>query len=194
MSRKPRGFSVIIEEAYPISLRVMRTSRGLYRWEAEVKGISLEQVEDYIHKLDEWCRERFESVSQKAEAAATPKPSEAANPLPEIALPIRYREHDLGKVILGHDRTTIRISDSYKVKLEDPAISKFLIQRVINPLCEKYNVHCNTIEKDGYLREIVIDKPLFGKDAERIIESARWAITKAFSKPLEKKGGEGRNE
>ena len=37
---------------------------------------------------------------------------------------------------------------------------------------------------DGYLREIVIDRPLFGEDAVGVIKAAKWALAKAFSRPL----------
>jgi hypothetical protein len=45
------------------------------------------------------------------------------------------------------------------------------------------------VESDGYLREIVIDRPLEGDDAARLIKSAKWAVTKAFARPLERKSG-----
>jgi hypothetical protein len=191
MSRRPRGFRVMVEEAYPVSLRVARTSRGAYRWDIEVKAASPEEAEDPAQRLDEWCRSVFTAPSGKAGDVAPPGQSITINPLPEPAFSIKYRGHVLGRIILGHEKTIIRLDDSCKVRLEDPAISGFLIDRVIKPLCDRLRAKWSPVESDGYLREIVIDKPLSGDDAVSLIRATRWAITKAFSKPLERRGGEG---
>jgi hypothetical protein len=194
MSRKPRGFKVMVEEAYPVSLRVARTSRGAYRWDIEVKASSIQEAESSIEKIDEWCRMKFMAPYSMAGDVATSKPSEIDSLPSELAFSIKYRGHNLGKIILDHDKTIVKIDDSCRIKLEDPAISSFLIRKVVYPICERLQAKCNPIEVDGYLREIVIDKPLSGEDADEFIKSARWAITKAFSKPMEKKNGGGRNE
>jgi len=189
MSRRPRGFRVMVEEAYPVSLRVARTSRGAYRWDIEVKAASPEEAEDSIRRLDEWCRGIFMASSSKAGDVAPPGQPVTINPLPEPAFPIEHKGHVLGRIILGHEKTIIRLDDSCKVKLEDPAIASFLISKVIRPLCDRLRANWSPVESDGYLREIVIDKPLSGDDAVSLIKAARWAITKAFSRPLERKGG-----
>jgi hypothetical protein len=180
---------IVVEEAHPVSLEVSRSSRGSYRWSIRVKTSSPEEAEDSIRRLDEWCRSVFMASSSKAGDVAPPGQPVTINPLPEPAFSIKYRGHVLGNIILGDDKTTIKLDDSCKVRLDDPAISSFLISKVIRPLCDRLRVNWSPIESGGYLKEIVIDKPLSGDDAVRLIKSARWAITKAFSKPLEKKGG-----
>lgn len=82
-----------------------------------------------------------------------------------------------------------QVADSCKVRLDDPAISSFLIGKVIKPLCNRLRANWSPVESDGYLREIVIDRPLEGDDAARLIKSAKWAVTKAFARPLERKSG-----
>jgi hypothetical protein len=190
MSRRPRGFRVMVEEAYPVSLRVARTSRGAYRWDIEVKAASPEEAEESVRRLDEWCKGAFVAPSGKAGDVAPPGQPTTINPLPEPAFSIKYRGRVLGTIILGHDKTIIRLDDSCKVKLEDPAIASFLINKVIKPLCDRLKTSWSPVESDGYLREIVIDRPLEGDDAARLIKSTQWAITKAFFRPLERKGGE----
>ncbi|MCL7384415.1 MAG: hypothetical protein LZ174_09025 [Thaumarchaeota archaeon] len=194
MSRKNRVLSILVDEAYPVSLRVYRTSRGLYRWDIEVKASSIQEAESSIEKIDEWCRMKFMAPSAKAGDVATSKPSEIDSLPSELAFSIKYRGHNLGKIILDHDKTIVKIDDSCRIKLGDPAISSFLIRKVVYPICDRLQAKWNPIEVDGYLREIVIDKPLSGEDADEFIKSARWAITKAFSKPMEKKNGGGKNE
>jgi hypothetical protein len=181
----------MVEEAYPVSLRVARTSRGAYRWDIEVKAASPEEAEDSVRRLDEWCRGMFMAPSSEAGGVAPLGQPTTANPLPEPAFPIEHKGRVLGTIILGHDKTTIKLDDSCKVRLDDPAISSFLIGKVIRPLCDRLRANWSPVESDGYLREIAIDKPLSGDDAVSLIRATRWAITKAFSKPLEKKGGEG---
>jgi len=190
-SRRPRGFRVMVEEAYPVSLRVARTSRGAYRWDIEVKAASPEEAEESVRRLDEWCRGMFMAPSSEAGGVAPPGQPTTANPLPEPAFSIKHKGRVLGSIILGHEKTIIRLDSSCKVKLEDPAISSFLIGKVIKPLCDRLQAKWSPVEVDGYLREIVIDRPLEGDDAASLIKSTRWAIIKAFSKPLERKGGEG---
>jgi hypothetical protein len=182
---------IVVEEAHPVSLEVSRSSRGSYRWSIRVKASSIEEAEDSAQRLDEWCRSVFMAPSGKAGDVAPPGQPVTINPLPEPAFPIEHKGHVLGSIILGHEKTIIRLDDSCKVRLEDPAISGFLIDRVIKPLCDRLRAKWSPVESDGYLREIVIDKPLSGDDAVSLIKAARWAITKAFSKPLEKKGGKG---
>lgn len=194
MSRKNRVLSILVDEAYPVSLRVYRTSRGLYRWDIEVKASSIHEAESSIEKIDEWCRMKFMATSSMVEDVATSKPSQIDSLPSEPAFSIKYRGHTLGKIILDHDKTIVKIDDSCRIKLGDPAISSFLIKKVIYPICDRLQAKWNPIEVDGYLREIVIDKPLSGEDADEFIKSARWAITKAFSKPMEKKNGGGKNE
>jgi hypothetical protein len=189
MFRRPRGFRVMVEEAYPVSLRVARTSRGAYRWDIEVKAASPEEAEESIRRLDEWCRGIFMASSSKAGDVASPEQPVTINPLPEPAFSIKHKGRVLGRIILGHEKTIIRLDGSCKVRLDDPAISSFLIGKVIRPLCDQLRANWSPVESDGYLREIVIDKPLSGDDAVSLIKSARWAITKAFSRPLERKGG-----
>jgi hypothetical protein len=191
MSRKSRGFKVMVEEAYPVSLKIFRNSRGVYRWEIDVKASSIEEAENSAHKIDEWCRSVFTAPSAKAGDVATSRELTIANPLPEPVFPIKYRGRILGKIMLGHDKTVVKIDDSCRIKLEDPAISSFLIKRVIYPICDKLQAKWNPMEVDGYLREIVIDKPLYGEDAGEFIESARWAIKKAFSRLLKSRGKDG---
>jgi len=188
-SRRPRGFRVMVEEAYPVSLRVARTSRGAYRWDIEVKAASPEEAEESVRRLDEWCRGMFMAPSSGIGDVAPPGQSITINPLPEPAFPIEHKGRVLGTIILGHDKTTIKLDDSCKVRLDDPAISSFLIGKVIRPLCDRLQAHWSPIESGGCLKEIAIDKPLSGNDAVSLIKSARWAITKAFSRPLERKGG-----
>jgi hypothetical protein len=184
MSRKPRGFRVMVEEAYPVSLRVARTSRGAYRWDIEVKASSIEEAENSAQRLDEWCRSVFMAPSSKAGDVAPPGQPTTINPLPEPALPIEHKGHVLGRIILGHEKTIIRLDDSCKVRLDDPAVASFLIDKVIKPLCDRLQAKWSPVESDGYLREIVIDKPLFGEDAVEVIKAAKWALAKAFSRPL----------
>jgi len=193
MSRRPRKLGIVIEEAYPVSLEVSRSSRGSYRWSIRVKAASPEEVEEKVRRLDEWCRDMFMASSSKAEGVAPSGQPIAINPLPEPALPIEHKGHVLGRIILGHERTIIRLDDSCRVRLEDPAISSFLIGRVIKPLCDRLQASWSPVKSDGYLREIVIDKPISGDDAVSLIKSARWAITKAFSRPLSRKPGEEEN-
>jgi hypothetical protein len=119
MSRKPRGFKVMVEEAYPVSLRVARTSRGAYRWDIEVKASSIQEAESSIEKIDEWCRMKFMATSSMVEDAATSKPSQIDSLPSEPAFSIKYRGHTLGKIILDHDKTIVKIDDSCRIKLED---------------------------------------------------------------------------
>jgi hypothetical protein len=184
VNRKAKRFNVIVKEAYPVSLKVTRTSRGAYRWDIEVKASSIEEAENSAHKIDEWCRSVFMAPPAEAGDVATSREPTIANPLPEPVFPIKYRGHILGKITLGHDRTVVKIDDSCRIKLEDPAISSFLIKRVIYPICGKLQAKWNPVRVDGYLKEIVIDKPLYGEDAGEFVRSVRWAIVKAFSKPL----------
>jgi hypothetical protein len=126
----------------------------------------------------------FSTLATKARDAATSKSPEVVSLLPEPAFSIEYGGHVLGRVILGHEKTIIRVGNSCKVRIEDPAISSFLINKVIGPLCSRLQAGWNIVEADGYLREIVIDKPLFGEDAVEVIKAAKWALAKAFSRPL----------
>jgi hypothetical protein len=194
VNRKLRGFNVMVDETYPASLRSTRTSRGAYRWGIEVKDSSIDEAEDSAHRVDEWYRSVFmASLAKAGDVAASGEPT-IANPLPEPVFPIKYRGHILGKITLGHDRTIVKIDDSCRIKLEDPAISSFLIKKVVYSICDRLQAKWNPILEDGYLREIVIDKPLSGVDADEFIKSVRWAITKAFSRPVEKKNEGGKNE
>jgi hypothetical protein len=181
----------MVEEAYPVSLRVARTSRGAYRWDIEVKAPSPEEAEESVRRLDEWCRGMFMAPSSGIGDVAPPGQPTTINPLPEPAFPIRHKGRVLGTIILGHDKTTIKLDDSCKVRLDDPAISSFLIGKVIKPLCDRLQAKWSPVESDGYLREIAIDRPLEGDDAASLIKSTRWAIIKAFARPLERRGGEG---
>ena len=187
--KRSRRIGIVVEEAYPVSLEVSRSSRGSYRWSIRVKAASPEEAEDSIRRLDEWCRGIFMASSSKAGDVAPPGQPVTINPLPEPAFPIEHKGHVLGSIILGHEKTIIKLDDSCKVKLEDPAIASFLINKVIKPLCDRLKTSWSPVESDGYLREIVIDRPLEGDDAASLIKAARWAITKAFSRPLERKGG-----
>jgi len=189
--KRSRRIGIVVEEAHPVSLEVSRSSRGSYRWSIRVKAASPEEAEESVRRLDEWCRGMFMAPSSKAGDVAPPGQSITINPLPEPAFSIKHKGRVLGRIILGHEKTIIRLDSSCKVKLEDPAISSFLIGKVIKPLCDRLQANWSPVEVDGYLREIVIDKPLSGDDAVSLIKSARWAITKAFSKPLERRGGEG---
>jgi len=193
MPRRPERMSISIEEAYPVTLKISRTSKGSYKWEVEVRAASPAEAVERVQQLDEWCRERFGAVTQKVGDMALSEHPEPMNPLPEPAFPIEHGGQALGKVILGHEETTIKIDPSCKVRLEDPAISSFLIKKAIQPLCERLRAKWRPVEEDGFLREIIIDKPLSGDDAVSLIKSARWAITKAFSRPLSKKPGEEKN-
>jgi hypothetical protein len=184
MSRKSRGFRVMVEEAYPVSLRAARTSRGAYRWDIEVKAPPPEEAEESVRRLDEWCRGMFMAPLSEAGDVAPPGQPTTINPLPEPAFPIEHKGHVLGGIILGHEKTIIRLDGSCKVRLDDPAISSFLIGKVIRPLCDRLWANWSPVESDGYLREIVIDKPLFGEDAVEVIKAAKWVLAKAFSRPL----------
>jgi|GEM_PF-2425357 len=186
-TKKDGRISIAVEDIYPISLKLYRGSRGSYRWEIEVKAGSLQEVEEKIRLLDEWCRERFEPMIHRAESMAPSKTSNIVDTLPESVIPIKYRDHVLGKIVFGHNMTSLKIDNSVKIKLKDPAISRFLVQKVIYPLCDKLQARFNPVESDGCLREIIIDKPLSGEDADEFIRSCRWAIRKAFSKPLARK-------
>jgi hypothetical protein len=110
-------------------------------------------------------------------------------PLPEPAFSIRYKGHILGKIILGYEKTIVKLNDPCRVKLGDPAIMSFLIGRVIRHICSRLRASWNVLETDGFLRMIIIDRPLAGEDAVELIRATRWAITKAFSRPLERKSG-----
>jgi hypothetical protein len=188
-SKRSRKIGIVIEEAHPVSLEVSRSSRGSYRWSIRVEAASPEEAEDSIRRLDEWCKSVFTAPSSEAGDVAPPGQPVTINPLPEPAFPIEHKGHVLGRIILGHEKTIIRLDDSCKVKLEDPAISSFLIGKVIRPLCDRLRANWSPVESDGYLREIVMDKPLSGDDAVSLIKSARWAVTRAFSRPLERKSG-----
>jgi len=182
--KRSRRIGIVVEEAHPVSLEVSRSSRGSYRWSIRVKASSIEEAEDSARRLDEWCRSAFMAPSSKAGDVAPPEQPAIINPLPEPAFPIEHKGHVLGRIILGHEKTIIRLDGSCKVRLDDPAISSFLIGKVICPLCDRLRANWSPVESDGYLREIVIDKPLFGEDAVEVIKAAKWALAKAFSRPL----------
>jgi hypothetical protein len=184
MSKKNRVLSILVEEAYPVSLRVCRTSRGAYRWDIEVKAQSLDEAESSIEKIDEWCRMKFMAPSSIIGDGATSKNPEASGLPSELVFSIKYKGHALGRIILSSDKTIVEIDDSCRIKLGDPAISSFLVKKVINPICGRLQARWNPVELDGYLKKIVIDKPLSGEDAGEFVRSVRWAIVKAFSKPL----------
>jgi hypothetical protein len=174
MSRGPRRSDITVKEVHPMSLKASRARTGQYEWKAE----------EGVKEPHESGENEFSTLATKARDAATSKSPEVVSLLPEPAFSIEYGGHVLGRVILGHEKTIIRVGNSCKVRIEDPAISSFLINKVIGPLCSRLQAGWNIVEADGYLREIVIDKPLFGEDAVEVIKAAKWALAKAFSRPL----------
>ncbi len=185
MSEKVERVSVAIEDSQPISLKIARTSRGQYRWEIAVKGLTLEEVVEKIQKIDEECKSRFTASSTDTMASAPKQSIESENLLPAPAFSIKYRGHVLGKIILERDKTFIRIDESVKVRLDDPAIKNFLIPKIINPILEKYRTTFNPLVKDGSLSELVINTGLIGEDADSFVKAVRWAIAKAYARPLQ---------
>jgi hypothetical protein len=103
-------------------------------------------------------------------------------PLPEPAFSIRYKGHILGRIILGYERTIVKLNDPCRIKLRDPAIMSFLIGRVIRHICNRLRASWNALEADGFLRMIIIDRPLAGEDAVELIRATRWAVIRAFSR------------
>ncbi len=83
------------------------------------------------------------------------------------------------------DKTFIRIDESVKVGLDDPAIENFLIPKIINPILEKYRSAFNPVVKDGSLVELVINTGLIGGDADSFVKVARWTVAEAYARPLQ---------
>ena len=97
-------------------------------------------------------------------------------------LSIEYKGKLYGRIVQDEASTTIIPVESLPVKAEDPAITRFLIPRVLERFRQKHGFNYTVQTKAGLLDAITIKARLDGDQLKEITNAVGWAFEKATNR------------
>lgn len=106
---------------------------------------------------------------------------------PQDWTPIEYKGNLLGRIRRVENRTEFIPVESLRIRVDDPAITNFLVPRVLDKAKEKSGWNYRVFDKDGVLDRIVVYADLKPKEIEDLKGPFSWAFQKAAERAKKKK-------
>jgi len=106
---------------------------------------------------------------------------------PQDWIPIEYRGNLLGRIRQVESRTEFIPVESLRIRSDDPAITKFLVPKVLDQSKEKHGWNYRVFDKDGVLDRIVVYAAWKPEEIEDLKGPFGWAFQKAAERAKKKK-------
>ena len=100
--------------------------------------------------------------------------------------PIEYKGNLLGRIRRVENRTEFIPVESLRIRVDDPAITNFLVPRVLDKAKEKSGWNYRIFDKDGVLDRIVIYAALKPEEIEDLKGPFGWAFQKGAERAKER--------
>lgn len=179
MSEAERVTKVVNVHSQPVSVRILRDSKGAYRWEIEVYAEDESKALAMVNALDSKLRAMFlEAEAPKPLLAVSgEKLAGTAEQSPSIS--VKDGGIEVAEIVASGKDTRIEFSKELRISPEHPAIKSFLLGKYLKPMAEEQGLSIALDVEDGALKAVKISPCLKRINVDEMEKKILWAIRKS---------------